>query len=95
MPKETARWNKPQFNDHIVVPRIAKYELDPYEFMLYCHYVDGGGTCKQGTRTVAKLLGISNSAIVRAKKSLEEKGYITVEAGEPGESDLIIVNEKE
>lgn len=82
---EIIRWDKPQLNNFIAIPRIAKEELDPYEFKLYAHYIDETRwqrTLKQGARATGEAIEIGKNKICEARKTLQEKGYITVTPSE-------------
>ena len=53
-------------------------ELDPFEFRLLVHYVRVG-ECTEGTRTTSKKCGMSPMSISEKRKSLHEKGFISLE----------------
>jgi hypothetical protein len=66
-----------------VVPNIVDdSELDPFAFRLYVHLkrVAGEtGRCTQSTSTLATACKMSRPVVVDAKKTLVEKGLITIE----------------
>jgi len=60
---------------------IDDYDMSVYAFRLYVHIkrVAGanGGSCHQGTRTLARVCHMSTGQIVKAKQELIEKGLVT------------------
>lgn len=94
MKKEIVRWSKIVFNNFIAIPRIAKEELDPYEFKLYAHYIDESrwnSSLSSGVRETAKSIGIGKNTVSPARKSLQDKGYLTITEGINSDDPDIIV----
>jgi len=53
--------------------------FDPYEFRLLAHY-KRVGTCTEGTRTTARICGMSPMQVSVKRKSLHKKGFIVMKA---------------
>lgn len=65
-----------------MIPRMANHDLDIHEYRLYGHYSDvcgqESGRCFQSIETIRRIIHMSPSAIAKARKGLEGKGYIAV-----------------
>lgn len=64
---------------------IDDANLDVYSFRLLVHYYRVGN-CWEGTRYTAKKCKMSVGKVVECRKILEDKGFISMVRGEPGES---------
>lgn len=72
--------------------------LSVYAFRLYVHYkrvagANQGGTCRQGTRTLAKACNMGIATISRSKEELIKAGLIEIEKGDPvtNGSDIVTI----
>lgn len=70
---------------------IDDSELDPFEFRILMHYYRVG-ECTQGVRTTAKICKMSIGKVADVRKTLEQKGFITISS--IGESVAIEVVDK-
>lgn len=60
---------------------IDDLDLSVYEFRLYVRFkrrAGDGGSCYEGTRSLAEACGMSMGQVSKAKKSLEQKGLISI-----------------
>lgn len=89
------KWDKPQMNNFIPIPRIAKEELKLAEFMLYAHFIDEthwSRPYKRGRRSTSRDIGMGVNTVIPARNGLVQKGYITViPATAPDEPDTVIL----
>lgn len=62
------------------IPHMADDDLNLYEYRLYGHYKRVCGEqnepCEESVRATAKACGMSHPMIIKARRSLEDKGYI-------------------
>lgn len=80
---------------------VDEMDLTPYEFRLYVHYkrvAGGGNTCNQGQRTIARITGMSQPTVSRARQGLAEKQLINIRPSNsreiPDEVEVVNIWEK-
>lgn len=56
---------------------IDDSDLDPFEFRVLLHYYRVG-ECTQGVRTTGKICGMSIGKVADVRRSLQQKGFITI-----------------
>lgn len=81
---------------YAAIPHMADDDLDLYEYRLYGHYKrvcgEQGGRCTESTRTTAAKTGMSHPMVIKARRTLVDKGFITT-VEEDGQTIKVHIND--
>jgi hypothetical protein len=89
--KKRQRIRNPKDHFSIIPNMYDDADLTVYEFRLLIHY-RRVGNCYESLRTTAKKCNIGKSTVERARKSLAEKGWITLEVSDQGTTLITVID---